>query len=60
LFKPEKSLKDDSFDTVYKMKRPAIIKPKFVNVFIGSRKTPALILSHHLDASPIKLSDSSD
>ena len=60
LFKPEKSLKDVSFVNVYKMYSPATINPKFVKVFIGSLKAPALILSHHLEASPIKLKDSSD
>ena len=53
LFKPENSLNEVSFVNLYNIYSPATIKPKLVNVFIGSLKIPSLTLSHHLDASPI-------
>ena len=45
---------DDSFVKLYKIYKPATIKPKLLNVFTGSLKGPSLTLSHHLEASPIK------
>ena len=36
------------------------MKPRLVNVLIGSLNGPSLILSHHLEASPIRLNDSTD
>ena len=60
LLRPENSLNDVSLVNLYKIYNPAIIKPKLLNVFTGSLKAPALIRSHHLDASPIKASESVD
>jgi len=40
------------------MYKPTNIKPKLLSVLIGSLKGPSLILSHHLDASPMKLNES--
>tara|TARA_B100001248_G_C27380986_1_gene456934 strand:+ start:1128 stop:1238 length:111 start_codon:yes stop_codon:yes gene_type:complete len=36
------------------------MNPKLVRVLIGSLKGPGLILSHHLEASPIKFNESGD
>ena len=60
LLSPEKSLKDVSLDNLNKIYKPTTINPRLLNVFIGSLNGPALILSHHLDASPINPNDSVD
>ena len=44
-----------SFDMTQKIYRPTTIKPKLLKVLTGSLKAPSLTLSHHLDASPIRL-----
>lgn len=60
LFKPEKSLKEVSFDNLYKIYSPTTINPKLLIVLIGSLNGPSLIRSHHLDASPITANESTD
>ena len=45
---------------IQKRYKPTNINPKLLRVLIGSLKMPSETLSHHLDASPIKLKDSAD
>ena len=49
----QNSLNEVSLVNLYKIYKPAIIKPKFVNVLTGSLKMPSETLSHHIDAFPI-------
>jgi hypothetical protein len=49
-----------SLHKIQKRYKPTTIKPKLLSVLIGSLKIPSETLSHHLDASPIKVSDSTD
>ena len=49
-----------SLHKTQKRYKPTNIKPKLLRVLIGSLKIPSETLSHHLDASPIKLTDSAD
>jgi hypothetical protein len=49
-----------SLDKTQKRYKPTNINPKLLSVLMGSLKIPSETLSHHLDASPIKLADSAD
>jgi hypothetical protein len=49
-----------SLHKIQKRYKPTNIKPKLLRVLIGSLKMPSETLSHHLDASPIRLADSAD
>jgi hypothetical protein len=49
-----------SLDKTQKRYKQTNINPKLLSVLMGSLKIPSETLSHHLDASPIKLTDSAD